>query len=83
MAAGALSGIGTHFAVYIPASKVCPNCEYIEVGPFFRDVYTPTFNSSLVETIRGLPGVEDAAPCLIFRLDNLTIWRNRVRCFSY
>ena len=73
VAAGALNGIGTHFAVYIPASKACPNCEYIEVGPFFRGVYTPTFNSSLVETIGGLPGVEDASPCLTFRLDNLVI----------
>ena len=73
VAAGALKGIGTHFAVYIPASKACPNCEYIEVGPFFKDVYTPTFNSSLVETIEGLPGVEDASPYLTFRLDNLVI----------
>jgi len=70
--AGDLRGIGTHFAVYVPASKNCP-CQFGEVGPFFRDVYTPTFNSSIVETIRGLPGVEDAAPCLMFRLDNLTI----------
>jgi putative ABC transport system permease protein len=72
VAAGDLRGIGTHFAVYVPASKDCP-CQFGEVGPFFRDVYTPTFNSSIVEAIRGLPGVEDAAPCLMFRLDNLTI----------
>jgi putative ABC transport system permease protein len=43
------------------------------VGPFFRDVYTPTFNLSVVQTIKNLPGVLDAAPCLSFRLDNLTI----------
>ena len=73
VATGALNGIGTHFAVYIPASKTCPNCEYIEVGPFFKDVYTTTFNSSLVETIGGLPGVEDASPYFTFRLDNLVI----------
>ena len=72
VAAVDLRGVGTHFAVYIPASKVCP-CEYGEVGPFFRDVYTPTFNLSVVETISSLTGVLDAAPCLSFRLDNLTI----------
>ena len=73
VAVGALKGIGTHFAVYIPASKACPNCGYVEVGPFFKDVYTPTFDSSLVNTIGDLPGVEDASPYLTFRLDNLVI----------
>src|SRR3990170_5892097 len=72
VATGALRGIGTHFVAYIPASVVCP-CQLEEVGPFFKDVYTPTFNSSLVETIKRLPGVEDAAPYLMFKLDNLTI----------
>src|SRR4030067_2038882 len=82
VAAGALNGIGTHFAVYIPSSKACPHCEYIEVGPFFKDVYTPTFNSSLVETIKRLPGVEDAAPYLMFKLDNLTIGGIVVNSFA-
>jgi putative ABC transport system permease protein len=72
VAAGALNRIGTHFVVYIPASRTCP-CQFQEVGPFFRDTYTPTFNLSIVEKIRMLPGVADAAPCLMFRLDNLTI----------
>lgn len=72
VAAVDLRGIGTHFATYIPSTKVCP-CKYAEVGPFFRDVYTPTFNLSVVQTIKNLPGVLDAAPCLSFRLDNLTI----------
>lgn len=72
VAAGSLNRIGTHFVVYIPASKSCP-CQFGEVGPFFRDTYTPTFNSSIVETVKALPGVADAAPCLMFRLDNLTI----------
>lgn len=72
VATGALRGIGTHFAVYIPASTDCP-CQSGEVGPFFKEVYTPTFNSSIVETIKTLPGVEDAAPYIMFKLDNLTI----------
>ena len=72
VAAGDLRGIGTHFAVYIPASKNCP-CQFGEIGPFFKDVYTPTFNSSIIDTIRDLPGVADASPCLMFRLENLTI----------
>jgi putative ABC transport system permease protein len=72
VAEGALNRIGTHFVVYIPASKTCP-CQFGEVGPFFKGTYTPTFNSSIVETIKAMPGVADAAPCLMFRLDNLTI----------
>src|SRR4030067_3392938 len=72
VAAGDLRGIGTHFAVYILASKTCP-CQFGEVGPFFKDVYTPTFNSSVLDTIRGLPGVADAGPCLMFGFENLTI----------
>ena len=81
VATGALRGIGTHFVAYIPASVVCP-CQLEEVGPFFKDVYTPTFNSSLVETIKRLPGVEDAAPYLMFKLDNLTIGGIVVNSFA-
>jgi putative ABC transport system permease protein len=72
VAAGELNKIGTHFVVYIPASKTCP-CQFEEVGPFFKDTYTPTFDISIVETIKGLSGVADAAPCLMFRVENLTI----------
>jgi putative ABC transport system permease protein len=72
VAKGELNRIGTHFVVYIPASKTCP-CQFGEVGPFFKDTYTPTFNLSIVETVKALPGVANAAPCLMFRLDNLTI----------
>jgi len=72
VASGELRGIGTHFAAYIPASTVCP-CEFREAGPYFKDVYTPTFNANIVEKIKQIPGVEDAAPYLMFKLDNLTI----------
>ena len=72
VATGALERIGTHFVVYIPVSTGCP-CELIETGAFFKGVYTATFNSTLVESIKELPGVEDAAPYLMYRLDNLTI----------
>jgi putative ABC transport system permease protein len=72
VAAGALNGIGTHFVVYVPASKNCP-CQFGEVGPFFKDTYTPTFNLSIVKTVKSLPGVADAAPCMMFRVNNLTI----------
>ena len=72
VAATALNRIGTHFAVYIPASTICP-CETAEVGPFFKGAYTPTFNSSIVETVKALHGVAEAAPCLVFRFNDLTI----------
>jgi putative ABC transport system permease protein len=67
-----LRGIGTHFLVYIPASKTCP-CQYGEVGPFFKEVYTPTFNLSLVDEIKNLKGIDDAAGCLMFKVENFTI----------
>jgi predicted lysophospholipase L1 biosynthesis ABC-type transport system permease subunit len=67
-----LRGIGTHFLVYIPASKTCP-CQYGEVGPFFKEVYTPTFNLSLVDEVKNLEGIDDAAGCLMFRAENYTI----------
>jgi putative ABC transport system permease protein len=72
VAAGTLNGIGTHFVVYVPASQTCP-CQFGDVGPFFKVSYTPTFNLSVIEKIRELPGVADAAPCMMFKLDNLTI----------
>jgi len=72
VAKGELNRIGTHFVVYIPASKACP-CQFGEVGPFFKDTYTPTFNLSIVETVKALSGVANAAPCLMFRFNNLTI----------
>jgi putative ABC transport system permease protein len=72
VATGELRGIGTHFVAYVPASRECP-CQGAEVGPFFKDVYTPTFSYSLIDAVKGLSGVEDAAPCLMFRLDNYTI----------
>jgi putative ABC transport system permease protein len=72
VANGTLEGIGTHFIAYIPASGICP-CQLAEVGPYFKNVYTPTFNASLVESVKRLPGVADAAPCLVFRFENLTI----------
>ena len=73
VAVGSLNGIGTHFAVYLPSAKACPNCEYMEVGPFFKDAYTPTFDSSFVEAVGGISGVEDASPYLSFRLDDLIV----------
>ena len=67
-----MRGIGTHFVAYIPAWTGCP-CEFGEVGPFFADVYTPTFASNIVDKVENISGVEDAAPYLMFRVENLTI----------
>jgi ABC-type lipoprotein release transport system permease subunit len=72
VATAALNRIGTHFVVYIPASQTCP-CQFAEVGPFFKGAYTPTSNLNIVEAVKKVPGVADAAPCLMFRFDNLTI----------
>ena len=68
----ALRGIGTHFMVFIPATTQCP-CEFLDVGPIIKEFYTETFNMNVVEEIKDLPGVEDAAPYLMVILGNLTI----------
>ncbi|MCW4021943.1 MAG: FtsX-like permease family protein [Candidatus Bathyarchaeota archaeon] len=68
-----LNQIGTHFVVYTPESIICPCHLAIDIGPFFKSAYTYTFDSDLVEKVSTLAGVLDAAPCLMFRLDNLTI----------
>lgn len=66
-----LRGIGTHFAVFIPAKTV--SWGEFAVGPFFKGVYTGSFNMNVVEAVRALPGVDDAAPYLMFIRGNLTI----------
>jgi ABC-type antimicrobial peptide transport system permease subunit len=66
-----LRGIGTHFVAFVPANMDYPNES--AVGPFFKGVYTESFNMSVVEAIGALPGVEDAAPYLMFIRGNLTI----------
>ena len=60
VADGTLKGIGTHFAAYIPA-KVCESCLFGEVGPYFKDMCTSSFNLPLVESVRSLHGVAHAA----------------------
>ncbi|MGD6807065.1 MAG: ABC transporter permease [Candidatus Bathyarchaeia archaeon] len=72
-ATAALNRVGTHFTVYSPVSVICPCSLIAEVGPFFKSTYTNSFNLSIVDTVAALPGVDDAAPCLVFRLGNLTI----------
>lgn len=71
-ATGGLSEIGTHFMVYIPATTECP-CEFLPVGPFIKQVYTETFDYDIVQEIKAMSGVKDAAPYLTFLLNNLTI----------
>jgi len=66
VAAVTLNGIGTHFVAYVPASQTCP-CQLGDAGPFFKDTYTPTFNLSIIEKIKTLPGVADATPCMMFK----------------
>jgi len=71
-ATSVLEGVGTHFTVFIPTTIESPS-QFLAVGPFFKGVYTETFDTSVVEAIKDLPGVEDAAPYLMVRLGNLTI----------
>jgi len=71
MSTNILRGIGTHFGGFIPATM--QSSSEVSAEPFFKGVYTETFNMSVVEAIRASPGVEDAAPCLMCKLGSRTI----------
>lgn len=70
MEADILRGVGTHFAVYVPAETEFPSSS---VSPFFKGVCTESFNMNVVDAVRALPGVKDAAPLLMLKLHDLTI----------
>ena len=66
-AVGVLKVTGTHFIAFNPdAEGCCPDQYFGKGGPCAEGVYTALIDSSRLETIKGLPGVRDAAPYLLF-----------------
>lgn len=68
---GILKGTGTHFIVYIPTNtSCCVNCnnEDIKGSLVAEGVNTIMLTSDLIDSIKKIKGVRDAAPYLLYRL---------------
>jgi putative ABC transport system permease protein len=70
---GILKGTGTHFIVYIPSNiSCCVSCdnEGSSTGGslFAEGVFTLMLNSDLIESIKKIDGIRDAAPYLLYKL---------------
>jgi putative ABC transport system permease protein len=68
---GILRGTGTHFIVYIPSNtSCCVNCDNEESkGSLIAEgVNTIMLTSDLIDSVKKINGVRDAAPYLLYRL---------------
>ncbi len=68
---GILKGTGTHFIVYVPTNtSCCVSCdsESSDGSLVAEGVFTMMLSSDLIATIRGMDGVRDAAPYLLYRI---------------
>jgi putative ABC transport system permease protein len=68
---GILRGTGTHFIVYIPSNtSCCRSCdsESSDGSLVAEGVFTMMLNSDLINSIKEIDGVRDAAPYLLYRI---------------
>ena len=70
---GILKGTGTHFIVFIPSKTAC--CVSCEGGSengsaFVEGIYTQLLNRNLLNSIKKIEGVRDAAPYLLYKIYN-------------
>ena len=65
---GILKGTGTHFIVYIPSNTSCCISEIANGSIFADGVYTQMLNHELIDSIKGIEGVRDAAPYLLYKI---------------
>jgi putative ABC transport system permease protein len=68
---GILRGTGTHFIVYIPSNiSCCVNCdsESSKGSLVAEGVNTIMLTSDLIDSIKKIKGIRDAAPYLLYRL---------------
>ena len=65
---GVLKGVGTHFIAFIPENELCCEEQFDDGGPSAEGIYTEMLESEILDTIKDLPGVKDAAPYLRFKL---------------
>ncbi len=65
---GILKGTGTHFIVYIPSKTNCCVSETSNGSVFAEGLYTQMLNHNMINSIRKIEGVKDAAPYLLYRM---------------
>lgn len=68
---GILKGTGTHFIVYIPSNiSCCVSCdqEGARGSLFAEGVYTVMLDEDIIDSIKKIKGVKDAAPYLLYKL---------------
>lgn len=68
---GILKGTGTHFIVYVPTNtSCCVSCTNDSTaGSLFAEgVYTLMLDEDLINSVKNVPGVKDAAPYLLYKL---------------
>jgi putative ABC transport system permease protein len=68
---GILKGTGTHFIVYIPTNtSCCVNCnnEDSKGSLVAEGVNTVMLTDDLIDSVKNIKGVRDAAPYLLYRL---------------
>ena len=69
---GILKGTGTHFILYIPSKTSCCLSEK-STGSIFADgVYTQMLNRELIDSVKEIEGVRDAAPYLLYQIYDST-----------
>lgn len=65
---GILKGTGTHFILYIPSKTSCCVNEKANGSIFADGVYTQMLDRSLIDSVKGISGVRDAAPYLLYEM---------------
>ena len=67
---GILKGTGTHFIVYFPSKAPC--CiSGSATGSIFADgVYTQMLNNNILDSVKRIEGIRDAAPYLLYQQYN-------------
>jgi len=65
---GILQSTGTHFIIYIPSGASCCTSNIVDGSVYAEGVKTMMLDRDLMQTIKKIGGVKDAAPCLLYKM---------------
>lgn len=65
---GILQSTGTHFIVYIPTDASCCTSSKAEGSVYAEGVNTLMLDRGLIQTIKNIKGIRDAAPYLLYKM---------------
>jgi ABC-type lipoprotein release transport system permease subunit len=63
-----LKSTGTHFIVYIPTDGSCCTSNIAGGNVFAEGVKTMMLDRDMIQSVKNIPGVRDAAPCLLYKM---------------